>query len=66
MVSHHSARFGGHRHCGSGYIFVAIEGQDFTYSLRSAITVCLKITWHAMLSHTKFQNIVTIICRCVQ
>ena len=40
MLSHHSARFGGHRHCGSGYKFIVTEGQDSTSSLRSAITVC--------------------------
>ena len=30
MVSHHLPKFGGHRHCGGEYIFVAVEGQDFT------------------------------------
>ena len=28
MVSHHPAKFGGHRHCGSEDIFLVIEGQD--------------------------------------
>ena len=31
MVSHHPAKFGGHRHYGSGYIFLVIEGQDSTW-----------------------------------
>ena len=29
MVSHGSAKFGGHRHCGSGdLMFLVVEGQD--------------------------------------
>lgn len=27
MISHRSAQFGGHRRCGSGYMFVDIEGK---------------------------------------
>ena len=31
MVSHHTAKFGGHRHCGSGdMMFVVVEEQDST------------------------------------
>ena len=31
MVSHHPAKFGDHRHCGSGdTMFVVVEGQDST------------------------------------
>ena len=31
MVSHHLAKFGGHRHCGSGDVmFLVVEGQDST------------------------------------
>ena len=31
MVSHNPAKFGGHRHCGSGnMMFVVDEGQDYT------------------------------------
>ena len=31
MVSHHPAKFGGHRHCGSGdTMFLVVEGQDST------------------------------------
>ena len=31
MLSHHPAKIGGHRHCGSGdMMFIGIEGQDST------------------------------------
>ena len=31
MVSHHPAKFGGYRYCGSGdMMFVVVEGQDTT------------------------------------
>ena len=31
MVSHDPAKFGGHRHCGSGdLMFLVVEGQDST------------------------------------
>ena len=31
MKSHHSAKFGGHRHCGSeDMMFLVVEGQDYT------------------------------------
>ena len=31
MINHHSAKFGLHRHCGSGdMVFVVAEGQDST------------------------------------
>ena len=30
MKSHHSAKFGGHRHCGSeDMMFLEVEGQDY-------------------------------------
>ena len=32
MVSHHPARFGGRRHCGSGVMFLMVEVLDFTCS----------------------------------
>ena len=28
MVSHHPAKCGGHRHCGSGDMFLVVKGQD--------------------------------------
>ena len=42
MVSHHPAKFGGHRHCGSGDImFLVAEEKKFPMlSLQYAITVC--------------------------
>ena len=32
-------KFGGHKYCGRGYIFLGVEGQDSTCSLSFAITV---------------------------
>ena len=32
MLSHHHAKFGDHRNCGSGDMFLVIEEQDSTYS----------------------------------
>ena len=32
MVCHHPAKFGGHRHCDSGYMFLWAEGKDYTSS----------------------------------
>ena len=32
MVSHHAAKFGGHRHCGSGDMFLVVEGEDSSCS----------------------------------
>ena len=32
MVSHHPAKFDDHMHCGSGGMFLVVEGQDFTWS----------------------------------
>ena len=28
MVSHHHAKFGSHKHCGSGEIFLAVKEQE--------------------------------------
>ena len=28
MLSHHQVMIGGRRHCGSGYMFVVVKGQD--------------------------------------
>ena len=40
-ISHHPAKFGGHRHCGSEDMFSMIEEQDSLHSLKSVITVYL-------------------------
>ena len=35
MVSHHPAKFGGHKHCGSGdMMLLVIEGQDSTFQFQ--------------------------------
>ena len=30
MLSHHPAKFGGHRHCSGGDMFLVVEEQDIT------------------------------------
>ena len=32
MVSHHLSKFGGHKHCCSGDMFLVVQEQDSTYS----------------------------------
>ena len=41
MVSHLPPKFGSHRQCGSGDMFLVIEEQDSLYYLESVITDCL-------------------------
>ena len=48
-TSHQLAKFGGHRHCGSGNMFLVVEEQDSTCSLKSAITVFSQV--HNMKAH---------------
>ena len=31
MISNHNAKFGNHRYCGSGDMFVVVEGQNSTF-----------------------------------
>ena len=31
MTSYNSAKFGGHRHCGSGDTFLVVEKQNFKF-----------------------------------
>ena len=67
MVSHHPAKFGGNRHCSSGgMMFVVVEGQVSTYPRLDPPLLFISKAWYAMLTHTKLQNVDTIICRCVQ
>ena len=43
IVSHHPAKFGGHRHCGSGdIIFLVVEEKDTTSLLNSTNTIFSK------------------------
>ena len=38
MVSHYPVKFGGHSHCGGGdIVLLAVEKQDSTCSIKSAI-----------------------------
>ena len=63
MVSNHPAKFGGRRRCGSGDMFVVVGGQDSTCPcLDPPLLLYLKHI-NAMLSHTKYQDVVTLICR---
>ena len=41
MVSHHHTKFGGHRRCRSGHMFLVVEEQDST----SAIAVYPYRAW---------------------
>ena len=75
LVSHYPAKFDRHSHCDSRDImFLVVEEQDATYSLKSAITVYLWSTRHIMLSPTmeiflhaptKFQKADIANCPCV-
>ena len=41
MLSHHPAKFGGHRHCSGGDMFLVVEEQDITLrNLRRLIWYC--------------------------
>ena len=42
IVSHHFAKFGGHRHCGSGDMLLVVEELDSKCLLTSAITIFFK------------------------
>ena len=74
-MSHYTAKFDRHRHCdGRDIMFLVVEEQDATYSLKSAITVYLCSTRHIMLSPTmeiflhaptKFQKADIANCLCV-
>ena len=63
MVSHHPAKVGSHRHCGSGdMVLVVVDGQGSTYP---RLDPPLLFISKAILTHTKFQDIDTLYCRCV-
>ena len=49
MVSHHPAKFGDHRYCGSGDIMFL--GKFQMLSLKSAITVYFQRTWVESTRH---------------
>ena len=57
MVSHHPAKFVGHRHCGGGDMMILVRH----YCLYLKHMAC-----HALLSHTKIQDVDTIINRRTQ
>ena len=48
MVSHHPSKFGGHRYCGIGDMFLLVEKQDSTSSW---LNPPLK---HMACNHTKY------------
>ena len=49
MVSHHPAKFGGHRHCGCG-VFLVAEEQDSTCS-RLNPTLLTNSKIHGLKAH---------------
>ena len=63
MASHQHAKFGGHRHCGSGDMVLAVEEQDYTRPrFDPPLLFISKATWHVMPTHMNFLNVGTIIC----
>ena len=66
MVSHHPAKFGGHRHCGNGDMFVVVEGQNSTCPRLDPPLLFISIAHGMLCSLTKFQDVDTIIYQCVQ
>ena len=65
MASHHSAKLGADRHLSSGDMMsLVVEGH--MPSFRSVIIGYLQNTRYAMLTHNKFQDVDTIICRYFQ
>ena len=55
MVSHHPAKFGGHRHCGSGdMMFVVVEGQESTCPRLDSPLLLISNNAHGIpCSHTR-------------
>ena len=67
MVRNYSSTFGGERHCGSGdMVLVVIEGQDFSCPCLDWSLVFIFKAHSMPCSHTKFQDVDTIIYRCIQ
>lgn len=53
----HVIKFGGHKHCGSGDMFLAVEEEDSTRSRLNPPLLLISKAWHTVFSHTKFQNV---------
>ena len=51
MVSHCPDKFGGGRYFGSEDMFLVVEVQDFTCSLKSVLTVFLESARHESTLH---------------
>ena len=50
MITNHSTKFGGHRHCGSGdMMFLVVEGQDSTDSCLNRPPLLFVFKPHSML-----------------
>ena len=61
-VSHHPAKFGGHRHYGSGdRMFLVVEVQDSSCRCFNPPLVFIFKVHGMPCSHRKFQNVGTII-----
>ena len=67
MVSHQPVKFGYHRHCGSGDMFLVVEeGEDFTSPHLNLPLLVVSKVYGMPCQHTKFQDVDTIIYGCVQ
>ena len=66
MESYHPVKFGCHSHCGSlGMMFLVIEEWDWTCPHLNLPLLFISKA-HSMLTQTKFQDVDSIICWCVQ
>ena len=67
MASQNPAKFGDHSHCGSGDIFLMVEGQNSARPCSIRHHYCLSLNpMPCMLTHTKFHGVDTKTCQCVQ
>ena len=66
MVNHHPVKCSGDRLCGSRDIFSVIKGKHFTYPLLNQELFFISAALSIPCSHTKFQNVDTMICQCVK
>ena len=64
-VSHHPAKFGGHTLCGSGDMFLVVEGQNSTCSRLNLPLLFIFIMPGMPCLHTKFQDVDTLIYQFV-
>ena len=66
MSSHYPDKFGGHRHCGSGDMLLVVGGKDSTRPHFNLLLLLISKSHDLPCSHTKFQDVETLISPCVQ